>query len=125
MVANFNPPANGKPSLLSHNEVETLFHEFGHIMHQTLTKAPYASLSGSNVAQDFVEAPSQMLENWVWEPQILNLMSGNYKNPTQKLPVDLLKKMIAARDFNQGYFYTRQLMLALTDMEMHTASGPV
>lgn len=125
IVANFNPPANGKPSLLNHDEVETLFHEFGHIMHQTLTRAPYASMSGTSVKQDFVEAPSQMLENWVWEQPILNRLSGHYTDTSKKLPTDLLKKMLLARDFNQGYFYTRQLFLGLFDFSIHTSTGPV
>jgi thimet oligopeptidase len=125
IVANLAAPANGKPSLLSHDDVETIFHEFGHIMHMTLTRASYASLSGSNVAQDFVEAPSQMLENWVWDADVLNRLSGHYLDHSQKLPADLLQKMIAARDFDQGYYYTRQLMLALTDMDYHTVDGAV
>jgi thimet oligopeptidase len=125
IVANLAAPANGKPSLLSHDDVETMFHEFGHIMHMTLTRAPFETLSGSNVAQDFVEAPSQMLENWVWSPEVLNRISGHYLDHSQKLPADLLQKMIAARDFDQGYYYTRQLMLALTDMDYHTADGAV
>ncbi|MFL5814217.1 MAG: M3 family metallopeptidase [Bdellovibrionia bacterium] len=125
IVANLAAPANGKPSLLSHDDVETIFHEFGHIMHMTLTRAPYASLSGSNVAQDFVEAPSQMLENWVWDADVLSRISGHYLDHSQKLPADLLQKMIAARDFDQAYYYTRQLMLALTDMDYHTADGAV
>jgi thimet oligopeptidase len=125
VVANFAPPQNGKPSLLSHDEVETLFHEFGHIMHQTLTRAPFASLAGSSVANDFVEAPSQMLENWVWSAEILNKISGHYLRPSEKLPEDLLKKMLAARDFNQGYLYTRQLVLGTADFKMHSTTGPV
>ncbi len=125
IVGNFNPPSNGKPSLLNHNEVVTLFHEFGHIMHQTLTRAPYGSLSGSSVPRDFVEAPSQMLENWPWQEKVLNLISGHYQNPSKKLPPEVLKKMLMARDYQQGYFYTRQLTLALTDMAYHTATGPV
>ena len=125
IVANLTPPSNGKPSLMNHGEVETVFHEFGHIMHQTLTKAPYASLSGSNVAQDFVEAPSQMLENWVWSPEVLTMLSGHYTDHSKKLPAELLKKMIEARNFNRGYYYTRQLMLALTDMTYHSTDGAV
>jgi thimet oligopeptidase len=125
MVANMAPPANGKPALLSHDDVETFFHEFGHIMHQTLTRAPYASLSGSSVAQDFVEAPSQMLENWVWSPSILKVISGHYLNPQEKLPTDLLQKMLAARNFQQGAAYTKQLLYALFDMSIHTQNGPV
>jgi thimet oligopeptidase len=115
-------PANGKPSLLTHDDVETFFHEFGHIMHQTLTRAPYASLSGSAVSQDFVEAPSQMLENWVWNPKILNIISGHYLRPSEKLPTDLLEKLIAARNFQQGAAYTKQLLYALFDMTLHTQS---
>jgi thimet oligopeptidase len=125
IVANLNPPSGGKPSLLNHGEVETIFHEFGHIMHQTLTRAPYASLSGSGVKQDFVEAPSQMLENWVWERPVLNRLSGYYKDTSRKLPPEILKKMLKARDFNEGYYYTRQLLLGLFDLDIHTAKGPV
>jgi thimet oligopeptidase len=125
IVANLAPPSNGKPSLLSHEDVVTVFHEFGHIMHQTLTRAPYASLSGSNVAQDFVEAPSQMLENWPWIPEVLNRLSGHYLDHSRKLPKELLDKMIEARDFNKGYYYSRQLTFALLDMSYHTAAGPV
>ncbi len=125
IVANFTPPANGRPSLLTHDELETVFHEFGHIMHQTLTRAPFGFLSGSAVAQDFVEAPSQMLENWVWDPMILKKVSGLYSDPKQKMPDDLIAKIVATRDFNKGYFYSRQLSLGLTDMAMHTATGPV
>ena len=123
IVANFTPPADGKPSLLTHDEVETTFHEFGHIMHQTLTKAPYASLAGTRVARDFVEAPSQMLENWVWSPEILASLSGHYKDNSKKLPPELLKSMMEARDYNQGLFYTRQLYYALMDMAYHTTKG--
>lgn len=124
IVSNFTPPADGKPSLLTHNQVSTAFHEFGHIMHQTLTLAPYASLSGTQVARDFVEAPSQMLENWAWSPAILAEVSGHYKTK-QKLPAKLLRQMLAARDFNQGVFYTRQLLLGLFDLKVHTTPGPV
>lgn len=124
IVANFNPPADGKPSLMNHDEVETTFHEFGHIMHQTLTRGKYASLAGSSVARDFVEAPSQMLENWVWTPEILAKLSGHYRTG-EKLPAELLKQMLAVRDFGQGYHYSRQIMLGLTDLTMHTASGKV
>lgn len=125
IVSNFTAPADGKPSLLDHEEVSTAFHEFGHIMHMTLTKAPYASLSGASVSWDFVEAPSQMLENWVWSPQVLNLISGNYLDHSKKLPKEMLKQMLAARDFNQGLNYTRQLLLAIFDMTMHTQNDPV
>ncbi len=119
IVANFNPATSGKPSLLDHEQVETLFHEFGHIMHQTLTRAPYASMSGAGVAWDFVEAPSQMLENWVWNKDVLKQISQHYKNNTP-LSNELINKMIAAKDFNQGTFYTNQLMLGLFDQAIHS-----
>lgn len=125
IVANYDAPSGGKPSLMKHDEVTTTFHEFGHIMHQTLTKARYGSLSGTNVAQDFVEAPSQMLESWPFDAQILASLSGHYADHSQKLPKDLLEKLVASRDFNQGYRYTRQLMLATFDMTIHTQSGAV
>lgn len=125
IVANLSPPSADKPSLLTHDDVETIFHEFGHIMHQTLTRAPYASLSGSAVAQDFVEAPSQMLENWVWSPKVLPLLSGHYKDHSQKLPQALLDKMLSVKDFQQGYAYTKQLLYGSFDMKIHTQDGPV
>jgi len=125
VVANMTPPSNGRPSLLQHHEVETIFHEFGHIMHQTLTRAPYASLSGAGVAQDFVEAPSQMLENWVWQPEVLKRLSGYYTDHSQKLPDDLLKRMMAAKDFLQGNLYTKQLLYGTFDMKIHTQQGAV
>ena len=123
MMTNFNPSTPEAPSLLSHDEVETLFHEFGHIMHQTLTAARYGSLSGTAVARDFVEAPSQMLENWVFEKDVLDRMSGHYQDPSKKLPAETVAKLKAARTFNAGYHYTRQIFLALFDQAIHT-SGP-
>lgn len=129
IVANFSPPSGGRPSLLDIDEVVTLFHEFGHVMHQTLTRAPYGSLSGSRVERDFVEAPSQMLENWPWQPDVLRRISGYYLDPSRKIPDELLKRMIAARAFRGNcpvaIFYMRQLMLALADMIYHTSPGPV
>ncbi|MFK7827482.1 MAG: M3 family metallopeptidase [Oligoflexales bacterium] len=121
IVANFTKASNDKPSLLKHTEVETLFHEFGHIMHQTLTTSKYATLSGTSVKRDFVEAPSQMLENWVWEEDILKKISSHYQNGAV-LPKDLLDKMLKARKFNSGYMYTRQLFFASIDMKYHQLS---
>lgn len=120
MMCNFAKPTKSTPSLLSHDEVETYFHEFGHLVHGTLTKAKFGTQSGTSVQQDFAEAPSQMLENWVWDAQIINLLSGHYKNPRQKLPKDLLKKMLAAKNHMAGYFNMRQLALATFDMTLHT-----
>lgn len=120
IVANFQPAAPGKPVLMDHDEVNTLFHEFGHIMHQTLTRAPYASLAGTAVARDFVEAPSQMLEAWVWNKAMLEKISGHYTDSKKKLPKDLVAKMLKARDFNQSNIYTRQLWYGTIDMTYHS-----
>lgn len=125
IMTNFTPPSKDKPSLLTHDEVETLFHEFGHIMHMILTTVPYAYLSGASVAQDYVEAPSQMLENWAWDKEILNLISGHYLDVSKKLPNSLVEKMIASKNFNTGYFYSRQLSLGLFDMGLHMDNVPV
>jgi thimet oligopeptidase len=125
IVANFTPPQPGKPILLKFSDVETLFHEFGHIMHQTLTRAPFASLAGTRVATDYVEAPSQMFENWIYSPEVLKLISGHYKDQSKELPTEMLQKLIEARKFNQGYFYSRQLVFGIFDLTCHTTEGKV
>lgn len=125
IVANFNKPAPGRPSLLRHGEhedVEVLFHEFGHIMHQTLTKATYGRFSGYSVAEDFAEAPSQMFENWVWNPEIIGMLSGHYKDHSKKLPPELLEKLIAAQKVDVGLKYLRQFFFASVDMAYHSPS---
>ena len=125
IVGNLRAPSGEVPSLLTHDDVEGLFHEFGHALHGSLTRAPYASLSGSSVEWDFVETPSQALENWIWEPEVLDAISGNYANPDEKLPEDLRNRIIAARDLGAGLKYTRMLVISTEDMAFHTASGPV
>ncbi len=122
IVANFNPPTSQNPSLLPHAEVETLFHEFGHIMHQTLTGAKFATFSGTSVKTDFVEAPSQMLENWVWKKETLKKLSGHYLNHNQKLPDELIEKMIQAKLLNVGIQTLRQLAFATIDLDYHSSS---
>jgi Zn-dependent oligopeptidase len=119
MVANFDRSTKDRPSLLTHAEVDTLFHEFGHIMHQTLTKSRYGRFSGSATARDFVEAPSQMLENWVWEREVLQSLSGHYLDHSKKLPDEILGKMLAARNVNSGLVNLRQLMYASLDQFYH------
>lgn len=121
IVSNFTPPANDKPSLLTHDEVETFFHEFGHIMHQVLTRAPYSSLAGTSVPWDFVEAPSQVLENWAWDSKVLKQISGHYQDSNKKLPDDLIAKMLKARRFQEGTMYSRQLLYAIYDVSLHSA----
>ena len=125
LVVNFNPPQNGQSAHLSHEEVDVLFHEFGHIMHQSLTNARYASMSGTNVDIDFVEAPSQMLENWVFQPEILAMMSEDPKNPGHPIPAELATRLARARTFDAGIRYTRQVYLADFDMAIHTRGAHV
>ncbi|WP_428060023.1 M3 family metallopeptidase [Candidatus Avelusimicrobium stercoris] len=120
IVANLNKPSGDTPSLLKHGEVETLFHEFGHELHNALTKAKYSAFSGTSVSWDFVEAPSQMLERWAWDPQVLKKISKHYKTG-EPLPDELIKRMIAAKNFGAGGMYLRQDFFAQYDMTLHTA----
>ncbi len=119
MVANFTKPTETEPSLLQHREVVVLFHEFGHIMHQIVTEAKYARFSGANTAWDFVEAPSQMLENWVWDKQVLSMLSGHYTDSSKKLPEDIIERMIEAKLLNAGIQNLRQIFFAMIDMKYH------
>jgi len=125
IVGNFRAPSGDTPSLLTHDDVEGLFHEFGHALHGCLTNVPYASLAGSSVEWDFVETPSQALENWAWEPAVLDAVSGYYARPEEKLPKALCDRIIAARDLGAGLTYTRMLVISSEDMAFHTAEGPV
>lgn len=118
MLCNFAKGTSEVPSLLPHQEVDTFFHEFGHVMHGVLTKAPYGSQSGTSVARDFVEAPSQMLENWVWDKEMLKLLSAHFKTG-EALPEELLNNMIKAKNHMIGYVTMRQLILATFDMSLH------
>jgi thimet oligopeptidase len=122
LVANFNRPAGNTPSLLSHGEVNTLFHEFGHVMHSMVTTAQFAKYAGTNTRTDFVEAPSQMLQNWVWDSEMLKLISGHYQDPSRHLPEDLLQRMITAKNLNNAVTYSRQLLFGLVDMSFHMSN---
>jgi oligopeptidase A len=120
LVCNFSPPAGGSPSLLTHNEVTTLFHEFGHGLHHMLTKVDVAAVSGINgVAWDAVELPSQFLENWCWQPQAIGMISAHYQTG-EPLPQALLEKMLAAKNFQSALFTVRQLEFALFDFRLHS-----
>jgi thimet oligopeptidase len=120
LVCNFPPPSTNGPSLLSHSDVETLFHEFGHAMHSLLTRAKFARFSGTSVPHDFVEAPSQMLENWVWDKKVLDSFAADYRDPSKKIPPEILAKLKEARLATIGTFYRRQLSFALMDLTLHT-----
>lgn len=120
LVVNFEPPAAGKPSHLSMDEVETLFHEFGHVMHESLTVARYATQAGTSSARDFVEAPSQMLENWVYQPEILAMLTEDPKNPGQPIPAELMQKIAKARNYDAGVHFSRQIFLGLFDQTIHS-----
>ncbi|MCY1267500.1 Oligopeptidase A [compost metagenome] len=123
LVCNFTPAVGDKPALLTHDEVTTLFHEFGHGLHHLLTRVEHAGASGINgVAWDAVELPSQFMENWCWEPEGLALISGHYQTG-EPLPQDLLDKMLAAKNFQSGLMMVRQLEFSLFDFELHATHG--
>jgi thimet oligopeptidase len=125
LVCNFTKPTADKPSLLPHDEVETFFHEFGHGLHQMLTETSYGRFSGTAVARDFVEAPSQMLENWIWNAEVLKTFAKHYKTG-EVLPDKLLNGMKAARTFGSGIETQGQLFLGRMDQAFHTVvSGEV
>ncbi|AQQ66245.1 oligopeptidase A [Microbulbifer agarilyticus] len=120
LVCNFSSPAQDAPALLTHYEVTTLFHEFGHGLHHMLTRVDVAAVSGINgVAWDAVELPSQFLENWCWEPEALAMISGHYETG-EPLPQALLDKMLAAKNFQSAMFTVRQLEFALFDFLLHS-----
>jgi oligopeptidase A len=119
LTCNFSPPVGDAPSLLTHDEVVTLFHEFGHGLHHMLTRVDCADVSGINgVAWDAVELPSQFMENWCWEAEALEFISGHYQTG-EALPQEMLDKMIAARNFQSAMRTVRQLEFALFDFRLH------
>jgi len=124
LTCNFTPPVGDKPSLLTHDEVTTLFHEFGHGLHHMLTQIDVAAVSGINgVAWDAVELPSQFMENWCWEIDAIPLISGHYETG-ESLPKDLLEKMLAAKNFQSGLQMIRQLEFSIFDFRLHAEYNP-
>ena len=120
IVCNFTKPTESKPSLLTFNEVTTLFHEFGHSLHGMLANTTYKGLSGTSVYWDFVELPSQVLENWCYEKETLELFATHYKTG-EVIPIDLIKKIKESAAFHEGMKTLRQLSFGLLDMAWHAA----
>ena len=124
LTCNFNGPVGDKPALLTHNEVTTLFHEFGHGLHHMLTQVEEDSVSGiAGVAWDAVELPSQFLENWCWEKDAIPLMSGHYETG-EPLPAEMLEKMLAAKNFQSAMMMVRQLEFSIFDFKIHRDYHP-
>jgi Zn-dependent oligopeptidase len=121
LLCNFPPPSGDKPSLMTHSDVETLFHEFGHALHEITTRAKYGRFAGTHVPGDFVEAPSQMLQNWVWNKKVLDTFAADYRDPSKKIPGDIIQKMNDAKKATAGVFYRRQFAFASLDLAMHDA----
>ena len=118
-VGNFTKPTSTKPSLLNMDEVETMFHEFGHAIHGLLTQCTYPSLSGTSVSRDFVELPSQVMENWCWEPEVMKTYAKHYKTG-DVMPKELMDKIQLAGTFNQGFINTELLAASFLDMDYHS-----
>lgn len=119
LVTNFSKPSSSKPALITHNELTTFLHEFGHALHGMMSKCRYRSLSGTNVSRDFVELPSQIMENWAWEKEWLDSWARHYKTG-EKIPANLILKIRESKVFNEGYACNRQLSFAFLDMAWHT-----
>lgn len=124
LVCNFTKPTSDKPSLLPHDEVETFFHEFGHGLHQILTQTKLARFSGTAVERDFVEAPSQMMENWIWDSDVLAKFTKHYQTG-EALPAETLKGMLAARSLGKGIEIEHQIYFGMVDQAYHTSPNGV
>src|SRR6058998_831800 len=121
LLCNFPPPSADKPSLMTHSDVETLFHEFGHVLHEITTRARHGRFAGTHVPGDFVEAPSQMLQNWIWNKKVLDSFAADYRDQSRKIPAEIVKKMNDAKKATAGVFYRRQFAFASLDLAMHNA----
>jgi thimet oligopeptidase len=123
LLCNFPVPSADKPSLLKHDEVKTLFHEFGHVMHAMLSRSRFVGQTGFAVPRDFVEAPSQMLENWIWDKAVLDTFAADYRDPAKKIPAETIAALVASRQATEGYATRRQLTYGLVDLSLHTVSA--
>ena len=122
IVMNFTKPTADAPSLITHSELTTFLHEFGHALHGIFAQGRYGSLTGTNVSRDFVELPSQIMENWAFEPEYLNSFAKHYQTG-EPIPADLIEKIVAAKNYLAGYAQVRQLHYGLLDMSWHTLTA--
>ena len=120
LICNFPNPGKDKISLLSHDNVETLFHEFGHALHGILTRTKFTRFAGTSVPRDFVEAPSQMLENWIWDKSVLDSFAADYRDSSRKIPQTVLDKLQEAKKGTIARHYRRQLSYGLVDLGLHS-----
>jgi thimet oligopeptidase len=118
IVANLTPPSGERPALLRHTEVETLFHEFGHVLHMSLTRAENSRFSGAEVEWDFIEAPSQVMEHWVWEADVLARFARHYETG-EVMPRELVDKLVAAQNLNAGIRAAVQVFYGTMDLALH------